>query len=192
MTSEPFREEARYEYPLTPDSVVLDCGGYEGTFAAEISRRYNCHVHVLEPIQAFYDRTRERLKDMPKVKVHHLGIGGETKAAWFFIKGDMTGAFQGEGDMERVMLASPLLCLTLVDCSEVALLKLNIEGAEYEVLETMLAKRLVRRFRNIQVQWHSVAFNAENRREKIMAQLAETHELTFDYGWTWQNYRLKA
>ena len=45
-----FKEKLRYKYPLTKDSVVLDVGGYKGTFAAEIVRRYGCHVYVFEPV----------------------------------------------------------------------------------------------------------------------------------------------
>lgn len=191
MTTEPFREEIRYEYPLTPDSVVLDCGGYEGTFAEEISRRYDCHVHVLEPVSVFFDRAIERLKNKPKVTVYLLGIGGKTEAVQFHIKGNMTGAFTGEGEEERVMLMSPYLLLNRIGRETIDLLKLNIEGSEFDVLETILNEGLTKRFRNIQVQFHGGPPDAEARYDAIRTRLAETHELTFDYGWTWQNWRLK-
>ena len=34
-----FTEGMRHEYPLTPDSVVIDCGGFEGNFAAHRNPR---------------------------------------------------------------------------------------------------------------------------------------------------------
>lgn len=190
----PFTEELRYIYDLTPDSVVLDCGGYEGTFAEGISQRYDCHVHVLEPVRAFYDRTRERLKDRPKVRVWPFGIWHWTTMLPMRVCGDVTGAYRGEGQDEDVLV------LRAVDIGKslcgndgmINLLKLNIEGAEFDVLETLFGNGEGWRYANVQVQWHDVVPDAEARREKIIARLSKTHELTFDHGWVWQNWRLKA
>lgn len=192
MTTEPFREEIRYEYDLTPDSVVLDCGGYEGTFAEEISRRYGCYVHVLEPVKAFYEQTFQRLKAWLKVRVYNFGIGAENDSVQFHIKGNMTGSFTGEGETESVLLGSPKTILELLGSQTIDLLKLNIEGSEFEVLENIIGIGLAERFRNIQVQWHGVVPDAVERHEAITSRLSETHELTWDYGWTWQNWRIKA
>jgi hypothetical protein len=46
-----FQESDRYDYPLTPDSFVIDAGGYEGNWAAEINHKYRAHVLVFEPVQ---------------------------------------------------------------------------------------------------------------------------------------------
>ena len=37
---EQFKEEKRYEYALTQDSIVFDIGGYEGRFASTIYNKY--------------------------------------------------------------------------------------------------------------------------------------------------------
>lgn len=193
MNNESFREEMRYEYPeLTTESVVLDCGGYEGRFAEEISRRHGCHVHVLEPVRAFYERTRERVKEWPKVKVWPFGIGGQTKDELFRIKGDMTGVYaDGGGDLEWVQLWGINHLWRILEAREIDLLKLNVEGAEFPVLTSLTDLGMPEWFKNIQVQWHGVAPRAGERRESIMQELGKTHALTWDFGWTWQNWRVR-
>jgi FkbM family methyltransferase len=188
MNTEPFREEMRYEYDLTPESLVVDCGGYEGAFAEGICRRYGCSVRVYEPVPEWAERIQERLKPWPKAKVFALGIGPCDGSLIFRIKGDMTGEFVGEGQLVSAHLVQPA---TVICQDDVDLLKLNIEGGEFAVLETMLNQGLMALVNNLQVQWHDVAPAAELRRNAIIARLSETHELTFDHGWIWQNWRIK-
>jgi hypothetical protein len=62
---------------------------------------------------------------------------------------------------------------------------------EYELLERVLECNLQAHLKNIQVQFHKIAPDSETRYEKIREKLLETHELTFDYPFVWQNFRLK-
>jgi hypothetical protein len=74
----------------------------------------------------------------------------------------------------------------------VDLIKLNIEGMEYEVLERAIKLGLHKKMRNIQVQFHRTAINYQERYENIHQELLKTHELTYDFPFVWQNFMLKA
>ncbi len=185
----PFREEMRYEYDLNPRSVVFDCGGYEGTFAAEINRRYKCDIHVFEPIASFREKIFQRISAFPNVRLHPYGIGFGSKT--FGVKGDMTGEFCEREQSSKVILMRLPDVFRAMQIQSVDLLKLNIEGGEFYALLDLLEEGLISKFKNIQVQWHDVVPNATLNRNLIIEQLQQTHELTFDYGWTWQNWRLK-
>lgn len=190
---EGFHEGIRYEYPLTPESVVLDCGGYEGQFAAVIAQRYDCTVHVLEPVLFHWGKCINTLRDFPKAHIYNFGIGvGVTPhGARFKIKGSMTGLYaDGEQGEEDVMLLGGSSILRLIGTCD--LMKLNIEGGEFGVLAALIDTGDIRRCGNIQVQWHPVVPECERWRESIMEKLSATHELTWDFGWVWQNWRLKA
>src|ERR1700736_2306652 len=51
----------RLTYPeLNESSIVLDLGGYQGQFAADIFSRYGCRIYVFEPSSAFYRVLRNR------------------------------------------------------------------------------------------------------------------------------------
>ncbi len=181
----PFTESLRYEYPLTPDSVVMDCGGYMGDFADTIFNRYGCTVHVWEPVSSYYAICMERFKENDKVHVHNCGVGGSTRKSFFRTKGSMAGPWADDGEAEAV---------ELIDIANIAgadLLKLNIEGGEFEVLERLLGSGDITRFKNLQIQFHPVVPNCAERYETIRRLLSLTHELTWDYDWTWQNWKLR-
>lgn len=185
----PFTEEDRYLYNLTPDSIVLDCGGYEGRWARGISERYGCTVHVLEPVRKFFNQTVKALLNLPKVHVHNCGIGAVDGVVKFSIKGDMTGKFADNPESEWVNISSVEEVFKRLNLEKVDLLKLNIEGSEYDVLERLLDTGLIDRIHDFQVQWHDVVPGAEMRRASIISRLEPNRHLTFDHGWVWQNWR---
>ena len=43
----------RFDYDLTPDSHVLDLGGYEGQWASDLYARRRCRIDVFEPVTRF-------------------------------------------------------------------------------------------------------------------------------------------
>lgn len=187
----PFDEEDRYVYDLTPASVVLDCGGHKGDFAAKIHERYGCTVHVLEPVRQYYEACCERLGASGRIFIHPWGVGLVTESAPFKIKGDMTGLFAESDEQELVLVKTMADIFSALGLDRVDLLKLNIEGGEFTAVEQLIATGLIERVRNLQVQWHPVVTLCEPRYGHLQQVLASTHQLTFDAGWTWQNWRLK-
>ena len=71
---------------------------------------------------------------------------------------------------------------------DVGCLKLNIEGAEYDVLERLIATQQVPRIRDLIVQFHKIAPDPVNRRSAIQAELGRTHECRFDYPFVWERW----
>lgn len=179
-----FREELRYEYPLTESSLVIDLGAYKGTFAAEISRRYNCRVRAYEPIYRFYTAAKEVLRPYPKARLFNNGVASVGANAIFGIKGDMTGSFTASDETENVSL----LAIDDVLDEPCDLLKINIEGGEYDLLDYMLHVGLVMDCKNIQVQFHGNIPGCKERWQSNRDGLLKTHKLTYDFPFCWENY----
>jgi hypothetical protein len=75
----------------------------------------------------------------------------------------------------------------------VDLLKLNIEGGEYSLLESVIKDGNIKVFKNIQVQFHDfVIDNARVRMRNIQRELAKTHQLTYQFEFVWENWQLKV
>ena len=55
----------RMDYPLGPGSLVLDVGGYQGDFAADVVSRYGAKVLVFEPMPGFAASSKERFAGEP-------------------------------------------------------------------------------------------------------------------------------
>lgn len=191
-----FEDSDRYDYPLTPNSVVIDAGGYEGNFAKIIAEKYDCVVHVFEPIPRFATQIRQRVSHLPKVQVYDGGIGGYSREGEFHVQGDSTGLFAGASEIVHAPILSILNVLMEWDdfANHCDLLKLNVEGAEFEILDvlTMPANyNVITKVKNIQVQFHPIVPNCEARYEELKAALLRTHNLTYCAPWCWENYQAK-
>ncbi len=187
-----FEESDRYLYPLTPNSVVVDCGGFEGNFAKIINERYGCRVIVLEPIPEFYHNCCAALEKIPGVSVYNLGLAGTIRHDWMRVKGDSTGLFANSGETVTVELITLKQLMNRMELGVVDLLKLNCEGAEGEILETAIADGTIKRVIHLQVQPHLVMPHAETRWPAIQKTLSETHDMTFCAPWCWEGYTLKT
>ncbi len=186
----PFTESERFNYPaLTPDSCVMDIGGFAGSWAFEINRKYGCRVWVFEPATAFYNKLVERFKDNPKITVMNAAVGSHPRVGVIGVNGDSTGFFQTEGEAEHVVVMSIFGMLEL--CPHWGLIKINAEGAEFEIMESVLVLELAQQADNWQIQFHHVVPDADKRYADIRAGLEKTHQLTFDAPWCWQNWEMR-
>jgi hypothetical protein len=73
----------------------------------------------------------------------------------------------------------------------VDLVKINIEGGEYDLLDHLIAEGLIERIRDVQVQFHDFVPGAEARRAAIRHGLEATHVVTYDEPFVWENWRRK-
>jgi len=182
----------RYEYDLCPEDTVLDLGGFEGSWSAEIMARYGCRIHVFEPVLDYYQAIYERFARNSLVQAHPYGLADATGKTSFGMQGDATGMWKGSEEVVEVELKDVADFLEEFNIAKVALCKINIEGAEYDLLERMLDAGLINCFRNLQIQFHSFVPGATERMEAIHRRLLHTHELTYQYRFVWENWRLKT
>lgn len=185
-----FDESLRYQYPLSPKSRVIDCGYFKGTFAHGITTKYNCRVDAYEPVREWYEFGSEAVGlALPKVHLYHGAVGCWRGTTKMVIKGDSTGAFADPTGRE--IEETPLHLIDDVIGDGCDLLKLNIEGGEFDVLERMIKCDLAERCRDIQVQFHTCVPETEKRYEWIKWNLLTTHFLTYHFPWCWENYQLR-
>lgn len=172
-------EHLRYEYGLSSDDVVIDLGAYRGEWANEIRARYGCCVIAVEPTDSIDGYPCEHIN----------------KAAWLFDgKLRFGGAFYYTSAFEEVTHEYECFDVNslLSRYDEIALLKINVEGAEYDLLEHIYRAGLLPRIRDLQVQFHLVEDeDSETRYEVISELLRETHSLSWQYPFCWENWRRK-
>ncbi len=182
----------RISYDLNPDSIVFDVGGYEGQWASDIYAKYNCVIHVFEPVPAFADFIGERFALNGKIHVHHFGFSNEDETRNIVLAADGSSVFGRGPDVQEVQLVSITDFLKTGGFTRIDLLKLNIEGGEYDVLDALLDSDWIKNIGNIQVQFHSSVDHAQERMDAIKRRLAATHELTYEYPFVWENWKLKT
>ena len=175
---------------LTADSVVFDLGGYDGSYTTEVFLRFGCTVHMFEPCRSFFDPVHERLHRNPRLKLYPFGLGGRTRTERIAINAAGTSIFRQSEQTEAIELVRAADFFARESIPEVTLLKVNIEGGEYELLDHLIETGLIRRMRDVQVQFHEdVLPDADRRMRAIHAELAKTHRITWQHEWIWENWR---
>jgi FkbM family methyltransferase len=184
-------ETLKFDYDLSSDSVVFDLGGYEGDWTAEISARYGSQVHVFEPVPAYYERLSSRFAGNKAIHTYPFGLADADKVVEVSLEGLASSAYRGAQDTVAVELREADAFLRQQAVDGVHLMTINIEGGEYDLLDHLLATGWVPRIRDLQVQFHDVFPDAEARMKRIQASLSETHYLTFQYPFVWENWRAR-
>lgn len=173
-------EYLRYEYDLKPEDVVIDVGAYRGEWASQIFCRYGCKLIVIEP----------------GPWIVGLPIGEVINKAASDHEGTLRfgGAYYYSSEHEEPTHEYPCFDINslLSKYDEIALVKINIEGGEYSLLDHIIKAGLHGRLRNLQVQFHCIEGEPfEDWYDRIQKQLSETHELSWFYPFCWENWRRK-
>jgi FkbM family methyltransferase len=167
---------------LDCNSVVIDLGANQGAFSHEIIKRFGCTVFAAEPIKS----VSARIGTHPRLMVLNCGIGKETGEAIINVFRDRCASLlpprpneAATGEKIEVVTFSRFLSLTGV--FEVDLLKLDIEGAELDVLDSIDDETL-RRIRQITVEFHDFIYpgtarRVDNIRQRLRA--AGFHDICF-------------
>lgn len=184
-------EALRLEYELAQTALVFDLGGYKGQWASDIYGRFRCRVHVFEPVGAFAEQIRQRFRLNPDVSVHDFGLGGEDQTLQFHLANDGTSAYTGTGSRATGQIHQARQFLASMDDPCIDLMKINIEGGEYDLLDHLIEIGYVHRIRNIQVQFHDFVPDADTRMRQIQRALARTHDLTWQTEYVFENWRLR-
>jgi FkbM family methyltransferase len=182
-------ETLRLDYRLTSDSIVFDCGGYEGDWTAAIFERYGCTVFVFEPVERYARSLEARFGDHERIRIFRFGLHSRNERCKIHLAANASSVFGVSADVEEIQLRDVQEVLADLDVPRIDLMKVNIEGGEFDLLDRLLATRLIARVDNLQVQFHRFVPNAVERRERIREKLAETHQLAYDYEFVWESWR---
>jgi hypothetical protein len=71
------------------------------------------------------------------------------------------------------------------------LLKLNVEGSEYDILPDVIENYNIKKVDNILVQFHVNVKDHEQKREDIRHSLSKTHNENWCYKNIWESWSLK-
>ena len=182
----------RLDYPLGPDSVVVDAGGYVGQWAYDINNKYNSIVFVLEPLPNLHMEINRRFAQNPKVIPLNYAIAKETGEAQMSDNTNCSSMYDNMvGATQNIMCKDVKDFIVENNIDNIDLLKINIEGAEYDLLERIIELGLLPKIKNLQIQFHRFIPDCQARRSSILANLSKTHECTWNFEWVWENWKLK-
>lgn len=161
-------EKLRYEYDLSENDLVIDVGSYNGEFKSKIIEKYGCKVIEYDLLNNKGLWTSEG----------YIETGG----AFYY-----TSIFEPANSRHYALDIAKEF-----DGLNIALCKINIEGGEYDLLDYIIEKDLLKNIKYLQVQFHTVELmNTEERYEYIKNKLSKTHELQWYYKNVWESWKRK-
>lgn len=185
-------ETLRLNYQLDKTSIVFDVGGYLGDYAEAIYQKFGCQVYLFEPVPQFYDSCVERFINNPSIICLNYGLS--SKSGWFEINlNNNESSFKKPGlsnISQKAEVRSITKVATELGIENIDLIKINIEGAEFELLPEIIDAGLIRRIKYIQVQFHNFDAGAVDARFHIRSMLKQTHREMWNYDFLWESWEL--
>jgi len=171
---------------LRPADIVLDCGANVGDVTVPLAQS-GAHIHAFEPDPFAFDKIRKRVSEFDNVTLHNAAVGTEAGEIELFRASNfhenpkggsvkstvLTGGHNINDDHGVVVPLIDLLAFLrnqIAIHGEIAFVKMDIEGAELEILEAMLQEGLFEHIRLMVVETHERKFRELRPRFKALRQ----------------------
>jgi len=183
------------DFKLQDNPIIFDLGGYKGDWVQEaLNRFHNPTIYVFEPVKRFYEIIKKRYSDNPNIKVYNLGLSDVDKIVSITVDENKSSHFIEGSAKEEIEIKDIKKFLFEEKIFHVDLIKINIEGEEYNLLEHLTELSEITVFKNYLIQFHPFVPNYQERRSKICDNLSTYFTRTFNFemifeGWTIKNLK---
>ena len=146
---------------IGPASVVLDIGANQGQFARAIVRDFDCRVHAVEPNPYLCASLQELA--IPGLTVHGVALAGTRGLRPFLVMNNSEASHVAsasdskEGTVQVQAITLEDLISQIRANASIDLIKMDIEGAELDVLEQVPAG-LLERVRQLTIEFHQFVY----------------------------------
>src|SRR6185295_9404334 len=138
-------ERLRYDYNIQSYDTILDIGAYQGEWSKRMVETFYCQAILFEPVRV---PALDDLRYNPKYEIVEAAAWTSNGELKFGGNGYWTSAYiDGEQWYRCVDIRGYI-------CYEIAVCKINAEGAEYGLLNFMIDSGLYVNVRNFQIQFH--------------------------------------
>jgi FkbM family methyltransferase len=170
---------------LDSKSLVIDGGGYEGEFVDEILKKKNCNIYIYEPNVEFFNKLFLKYQNNNAIKVANLALFDKTCKISLSNNDNASSIINNSfQDLKNIWACD--VFEEFKKYQQIDLLKLNIEGAEYNVLNRLIDTGSIKRINYILVQFHKEYDDNYLKRNIILSELQKTHKVIFSYNYVWE------
>ena len=181
-------KDSLFDFDLKQESIVFDVGGFEGYYSKKIYDNYGCNIFIFEPHPLFYKKINNNFKGVSKVKLFNFGLSNRDFEINISDKGAGSSVMNDVKNGTKVQIRSITDFIYESGIKRIDLIKLNIEGSEYEVLDDLFNNKLIRIIDNLLIQFHFVGDDSKLKRDLIQQKLSKTHKKNFDYYFVWESW----
>jgi FkbM family methyltransferase len=135
---------------LSSDSICYLAGvGEDISFDLALIARFGCRVHAFDPVPRVADYVRDATDGIPEFVFHSVGLWSEDRTMAFFapekpgwVSHTAVGSLRRTPPVLEAIVRSVPSLMRELGHDHLDLLKLSVEGAEHEVLGSLLAEHV--------------------------------------------------
>ena len=150
---------------ITDESIIFDCGGYKGhtsELILEICKKYknvSPYIYIYEPVKSWSKRLKRIFESYPKVTIINKAITNEVGRKMIYIRirnpEDASLKYTKNYSKKQEVITSTLKEeMKQLNIPRIDLLKLNIEGSESDVIES-ITPDMVKKINQITINFHT-------------------------------------
>jgi len=170
---------------VAPESLVIDVGAYLGDFTALARERWSARVIAVEPIDKFCSTLLDRFRKDSSVEIIPGALGAKRGMIQISMADDGSSAWGSSDEQIEVKVMD---VAEVINEQIVSLMKINAEGAEFDVLDRLIDTGQIEQIETLLIQFHKFVPDAERRRRVIRSRLRATHRVKFNVPWVWEQW----
>ncbi len=149
------------DHPIDSNSNVVEFGGYKGRWSAAIAEKYNPNLFIYEPIGEFCEYLHHKLGDNPKVRIFNYGVSDKEETVEIYMREDSSSIHDvsleyGPKNRKsgRIEINLNPIDKVISDIGKIDLCQMNIEGSEYDVLNSLFDSGKIQSINRIIIEFH--------------------------------------
>lgn len=170
---------------LREGGVVFDFGGDDGKWADTVlDQQPDCTIHLFEPHPRKAATLRDKYREDDRVKVYDYALGS-AEGKLPLPEASVSGV---EATVDVVAVKR---FFATFDIPQIDLVRLNIGGAEYDLIPALVRAGIMARIRRMQVQFHLQGESQIADRDEIRIGMEASHDCAWCYPFIWEEWRLR-
>jgi FkbM family methyltransferase len=183
-------KKAYKNFDLNTESIFFDVGGFKGDYTEKILKQYNCKSFVFEPHKEYFEEIKRRYSKNENVRVFNYGLGAATEELFLIDSNDGSKVTSKKTEI-KIVIKDVVEVIQELGIKKIDLLKLNIEGSEYDLLDRLINSQEIKIIDKLKIQFHENIPNYIIRRENIRKRLNITHKEMWSYYFVWERWDLR-
>lgn len=183
LVNEVFLQRSYDVGPLPPEPVIIDCGANIGVASLFFAHHYpGSQVLAFEPDPEAFSLLTHNTAALDGVTAHNLALGRENGTIDFYVRPEMPGAPTMSGIEGRLpngtRIAVDCVRLSSMMPASVDLLKIDVEGMEWEILDDLEDSGAIDRVHALAIEYHH---HLPKDRDDLAAFLGRLESAGFGY-----------
>ncbi|MEK7202857.1 MAG: FkbM family methyltransferase, partial [Patescibacteria group bacterium] len=149
-------------FEIKSGDIVFDIGANNGFFSIYAAKKaMDGKVYAFEPVPYLVEKIKKTIKlnNLKNIKVENIAIGDDVSKRIFYISKNHNGChslYKRNGDLEKIEISVIILEKYCEDndIKKINFLKLDCEGAEYEIIKKESIDFIKNRIKLISMEYH--------------------------------------